>query len=82
MISYEPGKEMEKDACHERETKKKFWRNRPRSLSAKWKSIGARNSKVLGSIPDGDSEFFVCPTLVTRRKTSFSILIVPVVTSS
>ena len=34
-------------------------------------SIGARNSKVLDLIPHGDSEFFLCPTLVTRRKTSF-----------
>ena len=29
--------------------------------------------KVWGSIPHGNSEFFLCPTLVTRRKTSFSI---------
>ena len=33
----------------------------------------ARNPKVWGSIPQGDSESFLCPTLVTRRKTSFSI---------
>ena len=25
-----------------------------------------------GSIPHGDSEVFLCPTLVTRQKTSFS----------
>ena len=31
-------------------------------------SIGARNPKVWGSIPHRDSEFFLCPTLVTRRK--------------
>ena len=31
------------------------------------------NPKVWGSIPHGDSEFFLCPTLVTKRKTSFSI---------
>ena len=31
------------------------------------------NPKVWGSIPHGDSEFFLCPTLVTLRKTSFSI---------
>ena len=31
------------------------------------------NPKVWGSIPHGDSEFFLCTTLVTRRKTSFSI---------
>ena len=34
--------------------------------------IGARNPKVWGSIPHGDSEFFLCPTLVIRQKTSFS----------
>ena len=34
--------------------------------------IGARNPKVWGSIPHGDSEFFLRPTLVIRRKTSFS----------
>ena len=28
--------------------------------------------EVLGWIPHGDSELFFCPTLVTRRKTSFS----------
>ena len=37
-------------------------------------SIVVRNPKVRGSIPHGDSEFFLCPTLVTtREKTSFSI---------
>ena len=29
--------------------------------------------KVLGSVPHGDSEIFLCFTLVTRRKTSLSI---------
>ena len=33
----------------------------------------ARNPKVWGSIPHGDSEVFLFPTLVTKRKTSFSI---------
>ena len=33
----------------------------------------ARNPKVWGSIPHGDTEVFLFPTLVTRRKTSFSI---------
>ena len=33
----------------------------------------ARNPKVWGSIPRGDSEVFLFPTLVTKRKTSFSI---------
>ena len=28
----------------------------------------ARNPKVWGSIPHGESEFFLCPTLLTRRK--------------
>ena len=35
--------------------------------------VGARNLKVWGSVPHGESEFFLCPTLVTRRKTSFFI---------
>ena len=35
---------------------------------AQWLSIGARNPKVWGSIPHGNSEFFLCPTLETRRK--------------
>ena len=35
---------------------------------AQWLSIGARNPKVWGSIPHGNWEFFLCPTLVTRRK--------------
>ena len=32
----------------------------------------ARNPKVWGSIPHGDSEFFLCPTLLTRRKKHLS----------
>ena len=40
---------------------------------AQWKSIRARNLKVWGSIPHGDSEFCLCRTLGTGRKTSFSI---------
>ena len=35
---------------------------------AQWLSIGARNPMVWGSIPHGNWEFFLCPTLVTRRK--------------
>ena len=46
---------------------------RLRVFLAKWQGIGGRNPKVWGSIPHGDSEFFLCPTLVTRRKTSFFI---------
>ena len=38
---------------------------------AQWWSIGARYPKVWGSIPHGDSEFFLCPTLVTRRTKIF-----------
>ena len=41
------------------------------SIVAQWQSIG--NPKVWGSIPQGDSEFFLCPTLVIRRKASLSI---------
>ena len=49
-------------------------RNRPRSLeNLWWQSIGVRKPKVWRSIPHRDSEFFLCPTLVTRRKTSFSV---------
>ena len=33
----------------------------------------AQNPKVWGSIPHGDSEVFLFPSFVTRRKTSFSI---------
>ena len=36
--------------------------------------LRARNPKVWGSIPHGNSEFFLCPTLVTRRKGSFSLI--------
>ena len=52
---------IEKDvfsSCRERETKKKFWfpmRNRTSDLR----------------IPHGDWAFFLCPTLVTRRKKIF-----------
>ena len=38
---------------------------------ARWWSIGARNPKILGSVPHGDSEFFLHLTLVTRRKSIF-----------
>ena len=40
---------------------------------AQWKSIGARNPKVGGSILHGDSECFLCSTIETRQKTSFCI---------
>ena len=40
-------------------------------IESLWLSDGAL--KVWSSIPHGDSEVFLCPTLVTRRKTSFSI---------
>ena len=33
---------------------------------ASWRIV-ARNPKVWGSIPYGDSDFFLCPTLVKRR---------------
>ena len=38
---------------------------------AQWSSIGVWSQKVWGSIPYGDSEYFLCPTLVTRRKNIF-----------
>ena len=40
---------------------------------AQWKSIRARNPKVWGSIPYEKLDFFLYPTLVTRRKKSFFI---------
>ena len=61
MVSFELGKEIEKDffsSCHERGTKKKC-------------SVPIRNPKIWGSIPHGESEFFLCLTLVTRRKNIF-----------
>ena len=42
---------------------------------AQWQSIGARNPKVWDSIPHGYSEFFLCPTLVTRRKKHLSLVL-------
>ena len=50
--------------------------NRPHSpvSVAQWSSSGARNPKVWGLIPHGESECFLCLMLVTRRKTSFYIL--------
>ena len=40
------------------------------TLESLWYSscIGARNPKVWGSVPQGNSEFFLCPMLVTRPK--------------
>ena len=38
---------------------------------AQRKSIGARNPMALSPIPHGDSELFLCPTLVKRRKDIF-----------
>ena len=38
-----------------------------------WKSIRVWNPKVWGLIPHGDSEFFLCPTLVTKRKKLLSL---------
>ena len=49
-------------------------RNRPRSPKSLCGSVVEHrnaNPKVWGSIPHGDSEFFLCPTLVTRRKNIF-----------
>ena len=44
------------------------WGTEPKTF----RCIGAWNPKVWGLIPHGDSEFFLCPTLVTRWKTSTS----------
>ena len=87
MVSFELGKGNRERcflSCHERGSKKKGWipheesNLRPsdsalRCSTAEPQSVGARNPKVWGSIPHEDSEFFLCPTLVTRRKPHFSI---------
>ena len=44
-----------------------------RLVTSVYLAIEPFGPKVLGSIPHGDSEFFLCPTLVTRPTTSFSI---------
>ena len=50
------------------------------SLSHHWVSLAQRESirawnlKVWGLIPHRDSDFLLCPTLVTRWKTYFSII--------
>ena len=44
------------------------------SLTVESLWLSARNPKIWGSIPHGNSEFFLCPTLVTRRKGSFSLI--------
>ena len=46
------------------------------SLESLWlsgRAIGAWNLNVWGLIPHGDSEIFLCPMLMIRWKTSFSI---------
>ena len=56
---------IEKDvfsSCHERETKKKFW-------------VPMRNRTSDLRIPHGDSAFFLCPKLVTRRKKHLSLFL-------
>ena len=59
------------------------WRTRVNfmmSLSHHWVSLAQRESirawnlNVWGLIPHGDSDFLLCPTLVTRWKTYFSIM--------
>ena len=59
------------------------WRTRVNfmmSLSHHWVSLAQRESirawnlNVWGLIPRGDSDFLLCPTLVTRWKTYFSII--------
>ena len=49
-------------------------RNRPRSPKSLVVKRWNANPKVWGSIPRGDSEFFLYPMLVTRRKKTFLIL--------
>ena len=38
---------------------------------AQWKNIVAQNLRVWGSIPGGDSEVYLCHTLVTRPENIF-----------
>ena len=40
---------------------------------AQRKRMQVWNPKIWGSISHGDSEFFLCPTLMTRQRTSLSI---------
>ena len=86
MVSFELGKEIEKDVfclvtsvgqrkrlnTHE-ESKLRPSDSALRCSTSEPQSVGARNPKVWGWIPHEDSEFFLCPTLVTRRKPHFSI---------
>ena len=46
-------------------------KKKSRNMSLRHRYIGARNPKVWGSIPHGDSEFFLCSTFVTRREKNF-----------
>ena len=43
----------------------------PKSLCGSVLEHRSSHPKVWGSIPHGDSEFFLCPTFVTRRKNIF-----------
>ena len=44
-------------------------------MRSRTQTFGARNPKVWGSIPHGDSEFFFVPRSWQDEKTSFSNLI-------
>ena len=68
MVSVELGKEIEKDvfaSCHERGTRKKFWVPM-RNLSSDASHMNFEKELIR------THNFFLCPTLVTRRKTPFS----------
>ena len=54
MVSFELGKETEKDVF-----RLSLW-------------LSGKASELWGSIPHGVSDFFLCPTLVTRRTPSLS----------
>ena len=67
MLSFELDKEIEKNdfrlvtSVWQRNNSESPWGIEPQTF-------GARNPKVWDSIPYLDSELFLCPTLVTRRK--------------
>ena len=68
MVSVELGKEIEKDvfaSCHGRGAKKKFWVPM-RNLSSDASHMNFEKELIR------THNFFLCPTLMTRRKTPFS----------
>ena len=80
-VSFELAKEIEKDVLRLVPTRNQTSDPRiprsdaqPRSLCGSMVEHWSAESESLSSISHEDSEFFLCPTLVTRRKKSFSNL--------